>query len=166
MTKPTKWLCAQRRLRSAWASAQSDQSLHCCLKKAWVLSYPLSAQWRLWSDWADAKADLSLRWAHTHFVGFVMLQLICHLPMEDGNNMCLLNSSKITYLHPNPTLHKGEGYSWMRLGLHSAFSDFSGWGYGGRVEWGGVGWGKGRGVGLKVGRMVVWVVWGYSGVGV
>ena len=28
-TKPTKWLCAQRRLRSAWASAQSDQSLRC-----------------------------------------------------------------------------------------------------------------------------------------
>ena len=26
MTKPTKWLCAERRLRSAWASAQSDQS--------------------------------------------------------------------------------------------------------------------------------------------
>ena len=26
MTKPTKWLCAQQRLRSAWASAQSDQS--------------------------------------------------------------------------------------------------------------------------------------------
>ena len=29
MTKLTKWLCAQRRLRSAWASAKSDQSL-CC----------------------------------------------------------------------------------------------------------------------------------------
>ena len=29
VTKPTKWLCAQRRLRSAWASAQSDQSLRC-----------------------------------------------------------------------------------------------------------------------------------------
>ena len=29
MTKRTKWVCAQRRLRSAWASAQSDQSL-CC----------------------------------------------------------------------------------------------------------------------------------------
>ena len=28
ITKPTKWVCAQRRLRSAWASAQSDQSLH------------------------------------------------------------------------------------------------------------------------------------------
>ena len=23
-----------------------------------------------WSDWADAQADLSLRWAHSHFVGF------------------------------------------------------------------------------------------------
>ena len=31
MTKPTKWVCAQQRLRSAWASAQSDQSLCCAL---------------------------------------------------------------------------------------------------------------------------------------
>ena len=29
MTKPTKWLCVQRRLRSAWASAQSDQNFRC-----------------------------------------------------------------------------------------------------------------------------------------
>ena len=29
VTKPTMWLCAQRWLRSAWASAQSDQSLRC-----------------------------------------------------------------------------------------------------------------------------------------
>ena len=29
MTKPTKWLCAQRSLSSAWTSAQSDQSLRC-----------------------------------------------------------------------------------------------------------------------------------------
>ena len=48
------------------------------MKKAWVLSYPLSAQRRLWSDWADAQADLSLRWAHIHFVGFVVSWLICH----------------------------------------------------------------------------------------
>ena len=33
--KPTKWLCAQRRLRSDWASAQSDQSLCCALN--WYL---------------------------------------------------------------------------------------------------------------------------------
>ena len=29
MTNPTKWVCDQRRLRSAWASTQSDQSLRC-----------------------------------------------------------------------------------------------------------------------------------------
>ena len=46
-----------------------------CMKKAWVLSYPLSAQRRLWPDWADAQADLSLCWEHTHFVGFVMSRL-------------------------------------------------------------------------------------------
>ena len=45
------------------------------MKKAWVLSYPLSAQQRLWSDWADAQADLSLHWAPTHFVGLVTLWL-------------------------------------------------------------------------------------------
>ena len=44
------------------------------MKKAWVLSYPLSAQRRLWSDWADAQADLSLCWAH-NFVGFAVRQL-------------------------------------------------------------------------------------------
>ena len=34
MTKPTKWVCVQRRLRSAWASAQSDQSLRCLYKES------------------------------------------------------------------------------------------------------------------------------------
>ena len=51
-------MCALRRLRSAWAPAQSDQSLH-FMKKPWVLSYPFSAQRRLWSDWADAQAEHS-----------------------------------------------------------------------------------------------------------
>ena len=49
------------------------------MKKDCVLSYPLSAQRSLWSDWADAQADLSLRWAHSHFVGFVMWRLTCAL---------------------------------------------------------------------------------------
>ena len=39
------------------------------MKKALVLSYPLSAQQRLWSDWADTQTDLRHRWAHSHFVG-------------------------------------------------------------------------------------------------
>ena len=50
------------------------------IKKAWVLSYPLSAQRRPWSDWADAQADLSLRWVHSHFVGFVTRRLILKTP--------------------------------------------------------------------------------------
>ena len=63
-------------------SEDSDQSgrirvLAPRMKKAWVLCYPLSAQRRLWSDLAVAQADLSLRWAHTHFVGFIMSWLIC-----------------------------------------------------------------------------------------
>ena len=33
LTKPAKWVCAQRRLRSAWASAQSDQSPRCALSE-------------------------------------------------------------------------------------------------------------------------------------
>ena len=37
MTKPTKGVCAQRRLRSAWASAQSDQSSLCA---QWVAKDP------------------------------------------------------------------------------------------------------------------------------
>ena len=61
-------LCTQRRLRSAWASAQSDQSLRCPHEE--TLSYPLSALQRLWSAWVDAQADLSLRWAHRSFCWF------------------------------------------------------------------------------------------------
>ena len=58
------------------------------MKKAWVLSYPLSAQRRLCSDWAEAQADLSLRWAHMPFCWFcheaaqmVVRSLRCDLEM-------------------------------------------------------------------------------------
>ena len=47
-------------------SEDSDQSLSCPHEESLTED---------WSNWADAKADLSLRWAHTHFVGFVMLWL-------------------------------------------------------------------------------------------
>ena len=40
-TKPTMWLCAQRRLRSAWASAQSDQSS----LSEWRKVGPLATHW-------------------------------------------------------------------------------------------------------------------------
>ena len=84
-------LSAWRKLGSLaihWADSEdSDQPGHPSrlirvfavrMKKARVLSYPLSGQRRLWSDWADAQADLSLRVAHSHIVGFVMRRLICY----------------------------------------------------------------------------------------
>ena len=79
LTKPTKRLCTQQRLRSAWASAQSDQGFAVRTKKAWVLSYLLSAQRRLCVYEQAAQADLSLSWVHSHFVAFVMrrLKLLC-----------------------------------------------------------------------------------------
>ena len=74
----------QNQQRGCAPSEDSDQPGHppslirvfaVRMKKAWVLSYQLSAQLRLWSDLADAQANLSLRWAHTRFVGFVMTRL-------------------------------------------------------------------------------------------
>ena len=64
VTKPTKW-----HVRPVKTQPGHPPSLirvfTVRMKKAWVLSYPLSGQRRLWSDWADAQADLSLRWAQS-----------------------------------------------------------------------------------------------------
>ena len=72
MTKPTKWVCAQRRLRSAWASAQSNQSLLCA---QWIAKDPrfLHADSE---DWQRA-APPSLIWV---FAGctLILLVLSCH----------------------------------------------------------------------------------------
>ena len=91
-----KWIWAatwQNQQNECVTSKDSDQPGHSPslirvftvrMKKAWFLGYPLSAQQRLWSDWANAQADLSLRWTHSHFVGFVMrrLKLLWHLKSE------------------------------------------------------------------------------------
>ena len=71
------------------------------IRPVWSES-PLRAQWvakdpRLLhadskysiNNWADAQADLSLRWAHTHFVGFVMSRLISFLfPFQIDDASC------------------------------------------------------------------------------
>ena len=62
-------MCAQWRLRSTWASAQSDQSS----LSTWRKLGSLATHWAHsedWLDWADAQADLSLRWAHMPFCWF------------------------------------------------------------------------------------------------
>ena len=67
-----------------------------CMKKPWVLSYPLSAQRRLWSDWADAQADLSLRWAHKPFCWFCHCVVFIHsnYPCRKGIVICSQNQQQ------------------------------------------------------------------------
>ena len=43
--------------------------------------------------WTDAQADLSLSWAHSHFVGFVVLRLICTFKFV----VCILQ--KLVFFH-------------------------------------------------------------------
>ena len=67
MTKPAEW--------------------HVCPVKTQIRHLPslislgsLATHWAHsedWSDWTDAQADPSLRWAHSHFVGFVMRRPKC-----------------------------------------------------------------------------------------
>ena len=75
ITKPTKWLCAHRRLRSAWAFAQSDQSpLSACRSLRSLATYWVHSKDSDQTGWM-----LRLIWVFagcSHFVGFVMRQLI------------------------------------------------------------------------------------------
>ena len=65
-------------IRPVWS--ESSLSAHWVAKDP---SFP-HADSEDWSDWADAQADLSFSWAHSLFVGFVMLWLIliCILAMH------------------------------------------------------------------------------------
>ena len=84
-------------------------------KKAWVLSYPLSAERRLWSDWADAQADLSLRWAHSHIVSFVMSRLIPKLADSVcANELGYMTSSEppLTFRHEKSTNCRYSSLLW------------------------------------------------------
>ena len=78
VTEPIKWLCTQQRLRSAWSSAQSEQSLH------WALNGVLRTKAFFMRT---AKTDQNGRmhrliWVFAgcicHFVGFVTRRLKCH----------------------------------------------------------------------------------------
>ena len=70
MIKPTKWHVHPIKTQINLGICPIWSVFAVRTKKAWVLSYPLSAQRRLWSDWVDAKADLSPRWAHMPFCRF------------------------------------------------------------------------------------------------
>ena len=64
-------LCTQQRLRSAWASAQSDQSLRCPHEETLGPQLPTERTVKThWAHWVDAQADLSYRWVHRSFCWF------------------------------------------------------------------------------------------------
>ena len=83
------------------------------MKKAWVLSYPLSAQWRLWLDWAVAQADLSLRWAHVSMV-------FCHEAAHMSRNLAVFfKNMKTKNDFGNISLFPWHMQIWLRT--HSLF---------------------------------------------
>ena len=65
MTKPTKWMCAQLKLRSAWASAQSDQSL----LSAWRKLGSLATHWAHSKD-SDQTGQI---WVGNQLLGYVVI---------------------------------------------------------------------------------------------
>ena len=88
MSKPTKWFVRPAKtqislgIRPVWA----ESSLSAWRKLGSLATY-----------WAQAKtlirlggwpADLSLRWAHSHFVGFVMRRLICCRSSSNNSDIC------------------------------------------------------------------------------
>ena len=121
---PSEWFFRQHKTKrkKIWAATRQNQQCGCApsedsdqpghppslirvfavrMKKAWVLSYPLSAQRRLWSDWPDAQSDLSLRWAHTHFVGFVTRRLVWAFRTTNRNKQFHENIRSSTYVRPH-----------------------------------------------------------------
>ena len=105
----------------SWVFAVKTWVLAVCMKRAWVLSYPLSTQQRLWSD---AQTDLSLRWAQSHFVSFVMSRLIyCQIKATH-----LLQITYIWDLNVCSLLEKslsdllfGSSCTWFSKSFHSVY---------------------------------------------
>ena len=79
-------------IRPVW----SDSSL-----SAWRKLGSLATHWAHSKDWS-AQADLSLRWAHTHFVGFVMSRLSLLLFYRRHRSHASLSASCLCQ-HPRQT---------------------------------------------------------------
>ena len=93
ITKPTEWLCAQRRLRSAWSSAQSDQSLRCALSGLlWAQAFFMrTVKTRIRLGGCPGWSESSLG---THAILFV-------LSWGGSNRFYLLNCRQIAYSQGN-----------------------------------------------------------------
>ena len=97
--KPTKWLCAQRRLRSAWASAQSDQSSLSAWRKLGSLA----------THWAHSE-DSDRTGRMPRLIWVFMRRLIWVIP----HNMTKFSQSSV------PFQYFGNGGRAVRIGKISA----------------------------------------------
>ena len=112
MTKPTKWLCTQWRLRSVW-----PESLLCT---QWVAKDPTFLH--AVSEDTDQNGQMPrLIWAFTgctcHFVGFAMRWLICQVFIFDSTMILLVFSDK--------SLNYSNGKEGIRVYLRSVRVDIS-----------------------------------------
>ena len=85
MTKPSIWLVCPVKTLISLGICPVWSVYDMCSKDSQSPKASSCGQQSLWPDWVDAQADLSLCWTHSHFVGFVMQQLIT-----------LLNTSLLT----------------------------------------------------------------------
>ena len=88
MTKPTKWVCAQQRLRSAWASALSDQSSLCA---QWVAEGPRFHHTDSEDSDQTGRMPRLIRvfaGRTCHFVGFVMSRLNVNRTINEVSSVC------------------------------------------------------------------------------
>ena len=76
MTKPQNHLCAQRSLRSAWASAWSDQSLRCSHEETLGPQLPIERTAKTDQTGWVPRLIRVFAGRTDHFVGFVMRRLI------------------------------------------------------------------------------------------
>ena len=106
MTKPTKWVCAQRRLRSAWASAQSDQSLRCPHEETlgpW-LSIERTAKTLICPGWSESSLGVHSFCLFCHVAAHLLtvcpcasFSSRCHGKAEMGN--CGTSFSFVSHMH-------------------------------------------------------------------
>ena len=75
MTKPANWHVRPAKTQVSLGFFPVWSVFVVRMKKAWVLSYPLSTQWRFWLVWVDARLIWVFPGRTYHVVGFVVHQL-------------------------------------------------------------------------------------------
>ena len=94
------------------------------MKKAGVLSNPLSAQRRLWSDWADAQLIWVFAGRTCHFVGFVMRWLIFQWVVLFSAPICSRQTTSTDDLLPS-RVSPGDRDETNKVTVHPAKTQIS-----------------------------------------